>query len=192
MKRVRHSLIVSAALAIGISGGECLAQMKAKFYCRAQDSKLALANSDQVVNESRPGFELSRISSEIINRFRQAWVITGNGIKGVEVVVLILRDKSVSYKTILLPLTNQYRKFTFAWNPNTVAIVHTHANGTAPKPQDADIQIADRFGVPMFTLTIEGMYMYDPETKKTTRIHDRLDWLEPSKWARYSQTADSK
>lgn len=182
----------SAIHALAIRSNECLAQTRAEPYYHAHHSTPDLANSDDVVNESLPGFELSRISKDIINRFNQAWQVSSNGIKGFETVVLILRDAGGSYKTMLLPRTNQYKKFTFAWNQNTIAIIHTHPNSCPPEPQDADIQIADRFGVPMFTLTVYGMFMYDPKTKKTTRIHEGLDWLEPSKWARYSHLAVSK
>ena len=182
METVRHSIIVSISFAIVISGGDCLARTKTESYCSAQDFKPAPANSDEVADESRPGFELSKINSEIIDQFRRAWKASSNGIRGVEVVVLILRNTSRSCIAIRQRPTNQHKKLTFAWNPNTVAVVHTHPNSCPPEPQDADIQIAERFGVPMFTLTIHGMYMYDPRTKKTTRIHDRLDWMELSKW----------
>jgi hypothetical protein len=42
--------------------------------------------------------------------------------------------------------------------------------------------LADRFGVPIFTITHLGMYVYDPDTRKISKVKDRLDWLESAKW----------
>jgi hypothetical protein len=56
-----------------------------------------------------------------------------------------------------------------------------------PKPNGQDLQLADKFGVPVFTLTQRGMYVYDPATKKVTRIQEGLDWLESSKWRKEQQ-----
>ena len=63
-----------------------------------------------------------------------------------------------------------------------IAVVHTHPNGVDPKPAGHDLRLADRFGVPVFTITQRGMYVYDPELKKTSMVQDGLDWLDSSRW----------
>ena len=44
------------------------------------------------------------------------------------------------------------------------------------------MKIADKYKVLMFTLTLQGMYVYDPGTKKTSAVMYGLDWLNASKW----------
>ena len=39
-----------------------------------------------------------------------------------------------------------------------------------PKPSTQDMRVGDRFGVPIFTITRWGMFMYDPNTKRVTKI----------------------
>jgi hypothetical protein len=50
----------------------------------------------------------------------------------------------------------------FAGIPATVGIVHTHPNSSSAKPQDEDIIVANKFRVPIFTITNRGMFVYDP------------------------------
>jgi hypothetical protein len=79
--------------------------------------------------------------------------------------------------------TNEYKRFTFPWHPAAIAIVHTHPNSSDPKPCEADIAAADKYGVPMFTLTRRGVYVYDPGTKKITKVMNDLLWLDQSSWS---------
>ena len=44
------------------------------------------------------------------------------------------------------------------------------------------MKVADKYNVLMFTLTVRGMYVYDPGTKKTSVVMYGLDWLDASKW----------
>jgi hypothetical protein len=107
----------------------------------------------------------------------------------VEGVVLIFPKPDGSYRAEEKGRTNQYREFTFTWDPEAIAIVHTHPNNRDPKPQGLDIQVADRLGVLMFTITLKGMFMYDPATKRITKVKKRLDWIEPSRWRQDSRLA---
>ncbi|HEX6729553.1 MAG TPA: hypothetical protein VF074_06065, partial [Pyrinomonadaceae bacterium] len=70
----------------------------------------------------------------------------------------------------------------FVWDPNTIAVVHTHPNNREPEPHGRDLVVANRFGVPVLTITSKGMYMYDPTTKQITRVHKRLDWRDEYRW----------
>lgn len=125
---------------------------------------------------------ISRFNTDFIEKFREAWRSTGNGTTTKERVVLILRMADGSYSARLQGLTNEYKSSGFAWHPATVAVVHTHPNTSDPKPQEADIQIADKFGVLMFTITARGMYLYDPAIRKITKVQDGLDWLNSASW----------
>src|SRR5262245_24392153 len=76
--------------------------------------------------------------------------------------------------------TNQYKCCTFKWNPSAIAIVHTHPNCCDPRPGEGDKLVADKYGVPNFTITSTGMYEYDPATRRTNKVLDGLDWMNPA------------
>ena len=140
------------------------------------------------VPRSRPRFELSRISNDNIKDFGTAWNISNNGTSGKEGLILLFRTFQGGYIARIQRKTNEMRQVTFTWVPNAVAVVHTHPNRNDPKPSSLDIELADRFNVPMITITLRGMYLYDPATKKTTRVFDGLDWLESAKWAKLAES----
>lgn len=128
---------------------------------------------------------MAQFDRDIVKAFRAAWYQAAKGRASVEAVVLIIRDADGSSTAVLPDPTHQHYRFTFHWLPGTIAVVHTHPNDYNPRPAEADIDIAERFGVPMFTLTSTGMYLYDPTTKITSRVQDGTDWLVNSKWRRY-------
>ena len=127
-------------------------------------------------------FSLERIDRNIIKEFVKAWEQVALGMKLTEAVVLILPTSDGSYRAVNRGSPNQAYKFSFVWDVNTIAVVHTHPNNRDPEPNGEDIALADRFGVPVLTITSKGMYMYDPMTKQITRVHKSLDWLDESKW----------
>jgi hypothetical protein len=132
------------------------------------------------------GFDLSNINEQVTNEFLKAWNSSRNGIDKVESVVLIFRKVDGSYFAIALGQTNETNKLRFKWDPAAIAIAHTHPNSIDPQPSGEDMRLAERFGVPIFTMTRLGMYMYDPGTHKITKIQNNLDWLDPAKWVRTS------
>ena len=127
-------------------------------------------------------FAISKFDKQIVEAFGQAWRRSGDGFSPLEGVVLILRMADGSYRGREMGSTNEHKQFTFAWHPGTIAIVHTHPNGSDPKPQDDDIAVANKYHVPIFTITLRGMYVYDPGTKTTSQVMSDLDWLDLSKW----------
>jgi len=122
----------------------------------------------------------TNIDKGVEKAFDKAWRASGDGMNGREGVVLIFRMTDGSYTGRSQGFTNEYKKLTFKWRPNAVAIVHTHPNSSDPKPADQDKRVADKYGVPNFTITISGMYVYDPATKKTSKVMNGLDWLNLS------------
>jgi hypothetical protein len=129
------------------------------------------------------GFEFTRnIGEGLIKEFDQAWRQSLDGTNGRESVILIFRMTDGSYTGRAQGFTNEYDKFTFRWNPAALAIVHTHPNHSDPRPGAIDKRVADRYGVPNFTITSSGMYVYDPATKKTSKVLNGLDWLNLSRW----------
>ena len=148
----------------------------------------AFASSDGEPADTRNSFDLSKIDEAITKEFLKAWNYSHNGIDSVEGLVLIFRMLDGSYKAITLRPTNESTKRSFQWNPAAIALVHTHPTRLDPKPTTGDMQLGDRFGVPIFTITNWGMYMYDPHTKKTTKVQNNLDWLDAAKWRQTHQS----
>jgi hypothetical protein len=129
------------------------------------------------------GYAISKFADRaIVDSFSRAWRRSGNGVLASEGVVLILKMKDGTFSGRDMGTTNEYKRFTFAWHPATIAVVHTHPNSSDPKPQDHDLDVGDKYLVPVFTLTNRGMYVYDPGTKKISRVMTGLDWLDESKW----------
>ena len=153
----------------------------------------ALAEAERVKSVDRANFErsapfvISTIDGPMIDVFARAWRGAGSGTVTSESVVLILRMAHGGYSARSMGFSNEYKSFTFPWHPGAVAIVHTHPNDSSPRPQKQDIGVADKYRVPIFTITIRGMYVYDPGTKTTSKVKNGLDWLNPSEWGLDSQ-----
>ena len=128
------------------------------------------------------GFDLARVNDALCTDFAKAWQVSRNGTTGEEGVVLVFRKIGGGYFGKSLGSTSERRKFTFKWAPNAIAIVHTHPNNAPAEPSEEDEQVAIKYGVPIFTITKTGMYVFDPFNKQTRKVMDGLDWLDPSKF----------
>lgn len=134
------------------------------------------------ISKSVTEYILSRIDDRVLQEMKRAWCAAGTGVGREESVLLIFRMVDDSIQARPQGRTNEQRAFTFKWDPSAVAIMHTHPMSANPRPSPADRQLADKLGVPIFTLTTRGMYLYDPHTKKVRLVHGGLEWLEPSNW----------
>ncbi len=144
----------------------------------------ARARINATLGMSSADFAISKFDNGIVKAFEKAWERSGNGSSSYEGVVLVLRMADGSFSGRDMGATNEYRRFTFAWHPAAIAIVHTHPNATDPKPCGDDIVAADKYGVPIFTITNRGMYVYDPGTRKTSKVMKDLDWLDQANWSK--------
>jgi hypothetical protein len=127
---------------------------------------------------------ISQFDARIVKTFAETWQRAGGGTRKVEAAVLIVRSADGSCKAVATEATNEYRRLTFRWQPGTIAIVHTHPNGDDPKPSLTDVALAERFRVPIFTLTLKGMFLYDPATRAVSRVQQGIDWMDYSRWSR--------
>jgi hypothetical protein len=144
------------------------------------DPVIASASDDEARNQKVFAF-LSNIDDETRKEFQKAWRIAGGGIAKREGVVLLYRMPHGSIQARSLGLTNEHKQFTFAWHPAIAAVVHTHPNSSNAQPSGEDIKIAARLSIPVCTITSRGLFVYDPATRKTAKLHDGLDWLNPSR-----------
>lgn len=171
MESVRYHSILLIVLAMGIPGGECLAQKK-----------------DKPINGQTAAL-VAEIDAAVVEEFRKAWRVAGAGTHEIEGVVLLYRNPDGTITARSQGQTNQRRRFTFALSSDVIAIVHTHPNSCNAKPEGGDLQIADRLRIPVFTITNRGMYVYDPVIRKISKVRDGVDWLNPASWAGDSTVA---
>ena len=194
MKRTSCLVVIALAFTCSISQAQNFNALIGPFYYGPGNNNDAEAHTtvERASPTPRPlitrDFVLSKFDDKVIDKFREAWRSTGNGTTTKESVVLILRMVGGTFGARSLGATNEYKSFSFSWHPATVAIVHTHPNSSSAKPQPADMEIADKMNVLMFTITNRGMYLYDPSTKKITKIQEGLDWLDASSWAKVRAT----
>jgi hypothetical protein len=127
-------------------------------------------------------FDFSRVDKEMLLEFEKAWRISKNGTDDAEGVVLFYAMPDGSYKAKSLNSSNEFKRFTFTWEDGITAIFHTHPRSVDPRPSENDMQIADKYQVLMFTLSLRGLYVYDPQTKKTSAVLYGVDWLDAAKW----------
>jgi hypothetical protein len=131
-----------------LSVGEALAKAKARSY------------------KTTTATVVARINEAIVEEFRKAWRVSGGGSGEIEGAVLLYQAADGSIFARSLGQTNQRRSFTIVCDPDVIAIVHTHPNKCNAPPEAADLDLADHLRIPVFTITNQGMYVYDPGTRK--------------------------
>ena len=153
------------------------------------DLNRAISNADTVVTtgaSSRVTIGLrmlSKVDQDLIDQFKKAWAISKAGFDSREGLVMVFLRQDGRYIGRSPGATNEFDQVSFKWDPAAIAIVHTHPNTISARPSSIDELAAERLGVPVYTITNRGMYVYNPTTMRTTRVMNDLDWLEPSKWA---------
>jgi hypothetical protein len=123
------------------------------------------------------------MNPQVIKEFSEAWQTVSLGKANTESAVLLFRKEDGSMVAETQRYTNEFDSCTFKWNPAAIAIVHTHRNRDGAEPSPADREVANKLGVPIFTITNRGMYAYDPGMKRVVKVQDGLDWRDPSKWS---------
>jgi len=71
----------------------------------------------------------------------------------------------------------QAEHFRGAIPPNTIAIVHTHPV-QFPRPSEQDQEEASRLGIPVYTLTIRGVFKSMPDQRLPEVVTDRQSWIK--------------
>jgi len=150
------------------------------FICHGVSSLAQRKNGSQ---GEKTAFVISKIDAAAAKEFQEAWHVSRNGSDGFEGLVLVYPTPDGSILARSQGKSAEQKHFTFGWTSNIIGVVHTHPNGVDPKPAGDDLRLADRFGVPVFTITQRGMYVYDPDTKKVSLVKAGLEWIESAKWS---------
>ena len=154
------------------------------FLCHGVSSPAQTKKGSQA---EKTAFVISKIDAAVAKEFQEAWHVSRNGSDGFEGLVLVYPTLDGSILAKSQGKSAEQKHFTFGWTSNIIAVVHTHPNGVDPKPAGDDLRLADKFGVPVFTITQRGMYVYDPESRKISMVQSGLDWLESEKWTQDRQ-----
>jgi hypothetical protein len=187
MMQAKPRILKQALASLSIS----LAMLGHTPVCGRQ-SETGADRSSEVPGISKADFILTRVDVNVVAEFKKAWRAAGGGADATEAVVLLYKQADGSLIAWFLPLTFEHKQFTFKWHPGIVGVVHTHPSSTGSRPQGEDLRIANKYNVPVFTITAGGMYMYDPDTRKISRVMTGLDWLEVSKWDKNSRLASKR
>ena len=152
----------------------------------------ALAQTTSRSYGEKTAFIISKIDAAVAKEFQEAWHLSRNGSDGFEGLVLLYLSTDGSILARSQGKSSEQNKFTFGWTSNIIGVVHTHPNDVDPRPAGLDLRLADKFGVPVFTITQLGMYVYDPEIRETRMVQDGLDWLDSANWIHDPQTVARK
>lgn len=178
---MRSKLIASALTFVLLSCVQARAQSGSQLA--------AIANGRRDAASHKPDhgkvidFILANMTEEVRREFKKAWLIASAGTSKSEGLVLLYRMPDGSLMAIAQHRTNERRKVTFKWIPSIIAIVHTHPNSDSPHPSDKDLELSDRFRIPVFTITSRGMFVYDPAARKISRVMKKLTWLPSTRSA---------
>jgi hypothetical protein len=152
-------------------------------------SKFGLRTAKELTKNERSGVGksvteniLSKVDDRVVQEMDRAWRSVGAGADAKEAVLLVFRMPDGSIRARPAGITNEHKTFTIRWHPSAIAILHTHPNSVNPLPSSPDRQLAEKLRVPIFTMSIRGMFVYDPGTRTVTQVQSGLDWLALPKW----------
>lgn len=117
---------------------------------------------------------------DVRNHMRALWQLGMNGSAQTEVGFRVDQapQSAEGLSVIPQPMAHIYHHALFPISPNTVAEFHIHPNGTSARPSSEDTDIADRHKIDIYTFGQQGVFKYDWETKKTSRVSEGLEWLK--------------
>jgi hypothetical protein len=125
---------------------------------------------------------LRQVGEAAIPELRRAWMMCHAGAAAAEEAVVVTRLAGGGYQAVVQPHGNLHGSARFVLPPDAVAVFHTHSDRVLPQPSRGDRRLADRTGVPILTLSREGIFLYDPESERTWKLMERLEWLEKEAW----------
>ena len=133
------------------------------------------------IARSRLGIECN---DDVILAMSVAWMQSVNGTTGVEATFRVdkVDDSTDAYSIVPQPYTNEQSKQGITIIPGvTSAVFHVHPKGKDPKPSSGDIEGADKYGYLIFTMSYDGLWVYDPkaDNPEPVKLRNDLDWLEP-------------
>ena len=134
---------------------------------------------------------IQRMDAAAVREFERAGTLAHGGTVDMEVVVLVVRAANGTYTARVQPLSNHHKRGSFRFHSGVAAVFHTHPNSCHTQPSRSDRKLADRIRVPIATMTRRGLFVYDPMTRKTTKLMPRLEWLDAANWGAGSELTNT-
>ena len=115
----------------------------------------------------------------VIQAMKTAWGLSTAGLWQAEASFRL--DACASgYEIVAEGFSNQAMHKTVKIIPGkTFALFHVHPSRGEGPPTEPDRKIADTYRVKMFTMHMSGLWEYDPDTGKTTRLRIGATWGKP-------------
>ena len=136
MKPIARLVLLAALVAVPLSQAQALGLYPALLFS-GSGAPEALAEAERVNRVDRTTFDrsalfaISTIDRPMVEEFGRAWQRASAGTVSTESVLLVLKMANGGYSARSMGSTNEYKSFTFAWHPATIAIVHTHPHDSS-------------------------------------------------------------
>jgi hypothetical protein len=128
----------------------------------------------------------------MVPELKRAWIMAHSGASAAEEAVVVTKTPDGGYQAAVQPHSNLHGSARFVLPPEAVAVFHTHSDRVLPQPSKGDRELADRMGVPVLTLSRQGLFLYDPEGRTTWKLMERLNWLRVEAWERIDRAAPAR
>ena len=117
---------------------------------------------------------------DVIEPMIYAWGQSVNGTNGTEAGFRTDGKPEVGgYTVVRNNFTNQQMAQLLEVTNTTFAIFHVHPKGGDPKPSKPDQNIGNKYGIEMYTMSRQGLYLYDPNVGSSVLLRSNLDWIKP-------------
>src|SRR5262249_24359174 len=119
---------------------------------------------------------------DVLYEFYKLWEAAGYGSAPTERAAWVIKKSGDKHCVKRWPWSATPGKETWKGKipDNTEALAHTHPDKSCPQHSANDRDAADKFWFPVYAVTRQGIYKYDPKTKKTTQ-EEKGDWWSKGK-----------
>jgi hypothetical protein len=112
---------------------------------------------------------------------RMLWRAAGLGTTCWERAAWIVRNEDGSYSCVQVPPSRECFRLTLSSErpEGAVALMHTHPSklGAMRIDEGNDANVAEKIGLPLYTIGAAGLFRYDPVTNVERRIEHGLSWM---------------
>jgi hypothetical protein len=119
-------------------------------------------------------------NASVIAAMNSAWMGAGDGLSNTERAFVLTSGNGSGCSTIVpIGNTNEQSSINFKLPANTCAIYHTHPNSKSPVPSAGDQAVANKYNIPVYTITSSGLYEYQPNSDTITQYGTNQNgWLQ--------------
>jgi hypothetical protein len=108
----------------------------------------------------------------------KSWAMTKGGMLESEHGFTVIKEGS-AYGVLFSQNSNHFRRVSISVPIGSIAVFHVHPNSVPPEPSPNDMKQAKKIGIPVCTITSQGVYCYFPNSQKTIKMQDFSKWTQP-------------